>query len=68
MFKFSKKLPVYIFHMSNGSQISVKHVKELTMGRSPTGNFSSYSIIWVTGKTPEFFSLSILDIVAVTTQ
>lgn len=69
MFKFLlPKGSTYIFHMRGGHSIRATHVKELEMRSSNDGHFAAYSIKWVEGRQPEFFSLSIPDIVAVTAE
>lgn len=59
----------YYFHMSGGQIIEVNNVAELTMTRdNTTGEYQSCSIKWAEGSKPKFFSLSIPNIIAVTSE
>lgn len=55
----------YLFYMRGGHCIGAYNVKCLTMHSDNEGSFCGYKIEWVEGKKPEFFSLSLPDIVAV---
>lgn len=65
---FANRGRTYIFHMSGGQSIRVPHVTELTMKGDHVGKFVGYNIKWADGRKPEFFSLSLPDIIAVTVE
>ena len=57
----------YLFYMTGGHVIKVKGVKSFEAQRSEvTGKYTGYKIIFIEGAKPEFISLSIPDIVAIT--
>lgn len=55
------------FYMKGGHVIVAKHVKAFSASsHNATGQFVGYKLEWEDGKKPEFFSLSLPDIVAIT--
>ena len=54
------------FYMKGGHVITAKNVKNISSTRHPTtGDYSGYSVDWSPGLAPNYFSLSIPDIVAI---
>jgi hypothetical protein len=67
-FSRTKRKYSYIFHMVGGNQIICHNVVKLVMTSNPnTGRYSAYEIEWAKNCSPNFFSLVISDIQAVTT-
>jgi len=56
---FANRGKTYVFHLRGGQSIRVPNVVELTM---------KSDIKWADGRQPEFFSLSLPDISAVTVE
>lgn len=54
--------------MRGGQSIRVPNIVELTMKSDNAGTFVGYQIKWADGRQPEFFSLSLPDISAVTVE
>jgi len=65
---FANRGKTYVFHMHGGQSIRVPNVVELTMKSDNAGTFVGYQIKWADGRKPEFFSLSLPDISAVTVE
>jgi hypothetical protein len=54
------------FYMQGGHVVEAIGVKKLTMSRDPGGGYSAYTIEWMwPDSSPELFTLSVPDIVAV---
>jgi hypothetical protein len=66
--KLFTKPVVYVFHMRSGQSIKVRNIKHVVTTDNPNGSFASYEIQWVPGKSPIFFSLSLPDLIAITTE
>lgn len=56
------------FYMRGAHAVEVFGVKDLEMTKRADGAYSGYSLTWMTGHAPAFFSLSLNDIVAVTSK
>jgi len=57
------------FYMTNGHVVIAEHVTKVIMTRdSTTGKYSSYNIEFEPGRVPDLFTLSVSDIIAVTTK
>ena len=65
---FANRGKTYVFHMRGGQSIRVPNIVELTMKSDNAGTFVGYQIKWADGRQPEFFSLSLPDISAVTVE
>lgn len=63
------KLMRVTFYMMGGHKVTTDHVKKITMGRNfETGKYNSYSIEWAMSANNDLFSLSVPDVVAVTSE
>lgn len=63
------KLMRVTFYMTHGHKLTTDHVKKITMGRNfETGKYDSYAIEWASGANNDLFSMSVSDIVAVTSE
>jgi hypothetical protein len=57
------------FYMTSGHVVVAKHVIKVVMSRdAQTGKYSSYNIEFEPGRIPDLFTLSVSDIIAVTTE